>query len=472
MPTSTTPQALDRAWFLAQNNRFDRSEQELREYLSENPDDARAHIMLATILFDLSRHAEAIDSAKKAIELAPEHPYPYWVLGCLYIRLQQLDPAEEYLFEAIELDPECPDYYASLSELYWMRGYSRNLLTREKQEFSEKGVEAARTSLEIDPEHINAILFLVRNLFTFQDKHYIPEIIELTQKLLYLSPENAIAHEIYAQALMCENGRRKNQQDVNRILPILEESLRLAPNGSYSKELANQLLSSSFEVLLKGSWQIVFFLIMAIFALPLSVLTFYFYNTYGLQFNPTLISAFLTLVSLTLIIDLTQIQIRIWSKSQYHKFLQPNRWMYLFWGVLSGIIFAGFTWKILPVWLISILTVLLWAILLFSALSLFFIIIRSPWFMTIFRLVKLADNRINLAINSILNGIAYGFNFMGNSIESSVANTIEKSAFDKLVNARVCARVVALVIMLIPGFILFFIIVIMSIGLIVSLLRR
>ena len=74
---------LDRAWLLMGSNRFDRSEQEIRKHLSENPDDPRAHTMLAMCLFDLSCHDEAIDSAKKAIELVPENPYPYWILACI-----------------------------------------------------------------------------------------------------------------------------------------------------------------------------------------------------------------------------------------------------------------------------------------------------------------------------------------------------------------------------------------------------
>ena len=63
---------LDRAWILMQSNRFDRSEQEIRKHLSENPDDARAHTMLAMCLFDLSCHDDAIESAKKAIELTEQ----------------------------------------------------------------------------------------------------------------------------------------------------------------------------------------------------------------------------------------------------------------------------------------------------------------------------------------------------------------------------------------------------------------
>ncbi|WP_310481574.1 tetratricopeptide repeat protein [Chamaesiphon sp. VAR_48_metabat_403] len=373
---------LDRAWLLMESNRLDRSEQEIRKHLSENPDDPRAHTMLAMCLFDLSRYDEAIESGKKAIELVPENPYPYWVLGCLYIRLQELNLAEEYLLEAIELDPEYPDFYASLSELYWLRGCSRDFVYEERKVFLEKGVETARHSLEIDPEHVNSILYLIRNLLVFEGNSHIPELIELAQELLCLAPESAVAHEAYAQALIYETWeRRKNKQDLNRILPILEESLRLNPNRPSPKILAYDLLKSHYMRLSsKGSLQN-FFLIMVFAALPLSILTFYFYNTCGIQLFPTVLSVILTFISLTLMIDLTQSQMRIWSNLQYRKFLQPNtvdKVIYVFWLVFAVIAIIGFTWKILPIGLIRLITLLLWIALFMAGVFLFFIIRRSP----------------------------------------------------------------------------------------------
>jgi tetratricopeptide (TPR) repeat protein len=375
---------LDRAWILMGSNRFDRSEQEIRKHLSENPDDPRAHTMLAMCLFDLSRHDEAIESAKKAIELVPENPYPYWVLGCLYIRLQQLDLAEEYLFEAIELNPECPDYYASLSEIYWLRGCSNDVVYEKRKEFLEKGVEAARTSLEIDPEHVNSILFLIRNLLVLEDNSHVLEAIELAEELLSLSPENAIAHEAYAQALICETWvRRTNKQDLNRILPILKESLRLNPNRPYSKILAYDLLRSYHRILCENrSWQGRFFPITTFAALPLSILTFYFYNTCGLQVFPTIISAIVTIVNLTFMIDLTQSHMRIWLNRQYCKLLQSNkadRLIDMFWLLFTVIIVIGFTWKILPIGLIRLITLMLWITAFIVGIFLFFLIRRSPW---------------------------------------------------------------------------------------------
>jgi tetratricopeptide (TPR) repeat protein len=371
---------LDRAWILMQSSRFDRSEQEIRKHLSENPDDARAHTMLAMCLFDLSRDDDAIESGKKAIELVPENPYPYWVLGCLYIRLQQLDSAEEYLLEAIELNPECPDYYASLSELYWKRGSSRELTHEQNKEFLDKGVEVARTSLEIDPEHVNSILYLIRNLIQIQDNKYVPEMIHLAEELISLAPESAIVHEIYARVLICEAGKKKDRQDLNRVIAILEESLRLNPKRTDPKELAYSLLNYYYMMLSgKGFWQGRFFVVMAFAALPLSILTFYFYNTCGLQLFPTILSAIATIISLTLMIDMTQSQMRIWLNPQHRKFLQPNRVIDVFWRTLAIIAIIGLSWKILPIGLVRLITLLLWITLLLFGVFLFFMARRSPW---------------------------------------------------------------------------------------------
>ena len=369
---------LDRAWFLMGSNRFERSEQEIRKHLSENPEDPRAHTMLAICLFDLSRHDESIESGKKAIELVPENPYSYWVLGCLYMRLQQLDLAEKYLFEAIELDPEYPDFHASLSELYWMRGRSRELPYEKKKEFLDKGSKSARIGLEIEPEHFNSRLYLIKNLLAFGIDNYIAEAIYLAEQLLSLSPESADAHEVYAQALICQCKKtRNNKQNLDRILAILQEALRLDPNRPYAKFLACNLLEIYYSII----WAKLPFAdslakIMTIAPIPLLLLTFYFYNTCGLQFYPTGVLTIATFVSLTLMINLTQAQIRIWLNPQYRIFLQSNvainffRWTYIV------ILFFGFSWKFLPVFVIRFLILVFWFCLPLTAIVLFFMIRR------------------------------------------------------------------------------------------------
>ena len=367
---------LDRAWLLMGSNRFDRSEQEIRKHLSENLDDPRAHTMLAMCLFDLSRHDEAIESAKKAIELEPENPGVYWILACIYIRLQQLAPAEECLLEAIELDPEYPDFHASLSELYWMRGRSRELPYEQKKKFLGKGTEAARAGLEIEPDHFNSRLYLIKNLLAFDDDNYIPEAIYLTEELLTLAPESAEAHEVYAQALSCESRKTKNNdRNLNRVLSILQESLRLDPNRPYAKFLACHLLERYYSILsIKVNWLGVAPKFATLAAIPLLLLTLYFYNTNGFQLCPTGIFAISTLISLTLILDLTQAQMRIYLNVQHRKFLQTDKAIDLFRWVLAIITVVGLSWRYLPTFIIKFLILVSWLFLPIAIITLFFFI--------------------------------------------------------------------------------------------------
>ncbi|PSB51358.1 tetratricopeptide repeat protein [Chamaesiphon polymorphus] len=375
MQTSINPEALDRAWFLLQNNRFDRSEQEIRKHLSENPDDAFAHALLATCLVDLSRHSEAIKSAEQAISIEPDNGRMYWTLGCIYIRLRNGDLAEKYLLEAICLEPENPYFHASLSELCWKRSDDSKLSYEKKKNFLEQGSKAGRKGLEIEPNHFCSRLYLIKNLLALDDKNRIAEAINLAEELLSLNPESAAAHEVYAQALCCKSSRIKyTKQDLNRILSILQESLRLDPNRPYAKFLACHLLEWHYSILsIKGAWLRTFLKFVNIAAIPLLVLTLYFYNVNGFQIYSTGIFALLTLISLIPIIDLTQSQLRIYFSIQYRKFSQSNKAIDLFRWIIAIIATIGLSWRYLPIFIIKILTLLLWLCLPVVVIVLFFL---------------------------------------------------------------------------------------------------
>ncbi len=359
MQALTTPEALDRAWFLFQNNRFELAEQELRKYLSENPDNAPAHILLARCLFELSCHAEAIESAKKGIELAPNHHYPYWVLGYLYVRLQQLDLAEEYLLNAIELDPEQAYCYASLSELYWYRGSARNLKDEQRTEIFQKGIEVARTGLELDSEHANSLLYLIRNLLGVGDNSCLSEAIDLSENLLSLEPGSAASHEVYARALTVKAAKTKKKQDLNRILKIIEESLRLDPNYAYVKNLSHDLLMGHFRVInIPQELQYSSLRIIPLATPLLLIVAFCFYNTLGFEFI-TIIPAIATLISLSPWVDTTQSFLRAWLNPYYRKFLMPEPVIYLFWLVFAIITVIGVSWKLMSISLFNFFYILI-----------------------------------------------------------------------------------------------------------------
>ena len=77
------------------NNIIQRSMEMYPRYLSQHPDDARAHIFYAQNLAKLGKVDEARKSGKKAYELSPNEAVMLYNLACLFSRLEEREEAEE-----------------------------------------------------------------------------------------------------------------------------------------------------------------------------------------------------------------------------------------------------------------------------------------------------------------------------------------------------------------------------------------
>ncbi len=71
-------------------------------YLSQYPDDARAHIFYATMLAKLRKIDEAREAGRKAYELSPNDAVMLYNLACLFSRLEEKETAVDYLKKACE----------------------------------------------------------------------------------------------------------------------------------------------------------------------------------------------------------------------------------------------------------------------------------------------------------------------------------------------------------------------------------
>jgi len=70
-------------------------------YLSQHPDDARAHMYLATDLVQVGRIEEAKIEAKKALELSPGDPLMLYNAGCFYAQMGEKNLAIDSIRNAI-----------------------------------------------------------------------------------------------------------------------------------------------------------------------------------------------------------------------------------------------------------------------------------------------------------------------------------------------------------------------------------
>lgn len=243
---------LDRAWVLIDLHRFEQSEQEIRKHLSVQPEDPRAYIALTVCLSDLSRYPEAIESARKAITLIPGNPFPYWLLGCVYLQIQKIKTAENYLFKAIELYPENPSFYASLAQLYCLKWYIAPKFLVKRRKYLYQAIEAARSGLSIEPEHQGCLAYLANSLLAIDQQKHTSQAIAIAKELISVAPDNAMAHQIYGRALIGKielTKKRATQKDVDLVIAIFEECLRLDPNFKDIEISVRRLLSLRYAIL-------------------------------------------------------------------------------------------------------------------------------------------------------------------------------------------------------------------------------
>ena len=84
------------------NNIIQRSMEMYPRYLSQHPDDARAHIFYAQNLAKLGKVDEARKAGKKAYELSPNEAVMLYNLACLFSRLEEREQAVDYLKKACD----------------------------------------------------------------------------------------------------------------------------------------------------------------------------------------------------------------------------------------------------------------------------------------------------------------------------------------------------------------------------------
>ncbi|MCX4187012.1 tetratricopeptide repeat protein [Methylophaga sp. OBS4] len=103
-------------------DKLDVLEADLRMILAKEPDNAQALNALGYTLTDRTdRHQEALQLINKALQIKPGDPFYLDSLGWVYYRLGDLEKAEKYLREAIQIQPDV-EFIAHLGEVLWEQG--------------------------------------------------------------------------------------------------------------------------------------------------------------------------------------------------------------------------------------------------------------------------------------------------------------------------------------------------------------
>ena len=205
----------ERGWLLAQQGRTELAERELRLALGDDPDDAETHALLALVLCDQEgRRTDALQSARAAVGLAPDHPFPHYAEARVHLAAERWLAAERAAREAVLIDPDSPAHFGALSASYAGR------------ERWTEALEAADKGLEIDPNHDACMNLRAVALVHLGRKD---EAGSTLRGALARDPENSHTHANQGWALL-HRGDRAGAMEHFR------EALRLEPENGWARD--------------------------------------------------------------------------------------------------------------------------------------------------------------------------------------------------------------------------------------------
>jgi len=205
---------LQRAILLMQQSRTELAEQELRLALAEDPNEARAHGLLAVCLAEREAFREALAEAGQAVHLAPDDPFTHYTLAGVLDHSNRLQEAEQAIQEAIRLDPTDADYFARLAGIrFEQRQWSGTL-------------QAAETGLQFDPEHTQCINLRAMALVKLGKQDEAGAALETA---LQRDPENAVTHANQGWRLL-------EQGEHQKALEHFREALRIDPELDFARQ--------------------------------------------------------------------------------------------------------------------------------------------------------------------------------------------------------------------------------------------
>lgn len=198
-----------RVEMLMSQHRWELAEAELGRLLAEDADDAWPVAMLALCRMRLGREKEALELAGRAVSMAPDKSYVFYVRAKALIYNGRLDDAIRQLEDALRIDPNDPDYFELLSRL-------NGVLNR-----SEKAIAAANEGLSRDPEHNGCLVALADQLAR---KDRLAEAGEALRRALQNSPEDSETFSLLGDVSL-RLGRPTEARQ------FFEEALRLEPGN-------------------------------------------------------------------------------------------------------------------------------------------------------------------------------------------------------------------------------------------------
>lgn len=217
---------LQRARILIGQSRFELAQREIRNALTEEPDNAEAHALLAVCLVDAKQFDEARREAQQAIHLAPDDCYTHYVYSVVLYSLNQLSESKQAVEEAIGINPYEVSYFAQLGQV-------------ELQLRNWKAAElAANQGLELDPEDVTCTNLRAQALVK-QGKNI--EAQQSIQSALQRSPDDADSHANMGWSYL-------EQGQAEKAMEHFREALRLEPEMEWARRGIVEAMKAHYTV--------------------------------------------------------------------------------------------------------------------------------------------------------------------------------------------------------------------------------
>jgi tetratricopeptide (TPR) repeat protein len=204
---------LERGLLLYQQSRHELAENELRQALAADPQDAFAHALLALCLNEREQFEEATTEVRQAIHLAPDFSFAHFAHARVLYARNHYPEARAAIEEAIRLDSTDADYFSLLASIHF-----------DERQWPE-ALAAAEQGLQFDSEHIGCTNLRAMAMVKLGRKAEAGTTIDAA---LARNPDNAITHANQGWTWL-EKG------DSEKALEHFREALRLDPDNEWAR---------------------------------------------------------------------------------------------------------------------------------------------------------------------------------------------------------------------------------------------
>lgn len=126
-------------FFLSQNNQLDDAEKTAQDMISIYPNSPAGYVDLSYVYINLNKYEKALQTANKALDVAPLDAEALRVKGIAYSEMRDFQNAEQMFKEALSLAPDNPeivrDYYSHLRNAGRFRKMEKLVLKVIRQEY-------------------------------------------------------------------------------------------------------------------------------------------------------------------------------------------------------------------------------------------------------------------------------------------------------------------------------------------------